>query len=109
MVGVGGLEPPASWSRTKRATSCATPRKPFHYMTFPCRCQELFLVFPLQQRRKGEKAPLPSHFSVSCMARRRQRMKARVTGLAFSVGRMATPSSRTVEGSVVRTVMFPAS
>ena len=26
MVGVGGLEPPASWSRTKHATDCATPR-----------------------------------------------------------------------------------
>ena len=27
MVGVTGLEPMASWSRTKRATNCATPRK----------------------------------------------------------------------------------
>ncbi len=26
LVGVGGLEPPASWSRTKHATDCATPR-----------------------------------------------------------------------------------
>lgn len=26
MVGVSGLEPEASWSRTKHATSCATPR-----------------------------------------------------------------------------------
>lgn len=26
MVGVSGLEPEASWSRTKRATSCAIPR-----------------------------------------------------------------------------------
>ena len=31
-VGVTGFEPTASWSRTKRATSCATPRQPFHYM-----------------------------------------------------------------------------
>ena len=27
MVGVSGFEPEASWSRTKRATNCATPRK----------------------------------------------------------------------------------
>ncbi len=27
LVGVGRLELPASWSRTKRATICATPRK----------------------------------------------------------------------------------
>ena len=26
MVGVTGFEPAASWSQTKRATSCATPR-----------------------------------------------------------------------------------
>ena len=26
-VGVTGFEPTASWSRTKRATNCATPRK----------------------------------------------------------------------------------
>lgn len=37
MVGVRGLEPPASWSQTKRATSCATPRyfrrqKRFYYI-----------------------------------------------------------------------------
>ena len=27
MVGVTGFEPTASWSRTKRATICATPRE----------------------------------------------------------------------------------
>ena len=27
MVGVAGLEPAASWSRTKHATICATPRR----------------------------------------------------------------------------------
>lgn len=27
LVGVRGLEPPASWSQTKRAANCATPRK----------------------------------------------------------------------------------
>ncbi len=26
LVGVKGLEPPASWSQTRRATNCATPR-----------------------------------------------------------------------------------
>lgn len=26
LVGVRGLEPPASWSQTRRATNCATPR-----------------------------------------------------------------------------------
>ena len=26
LVGVAGFEPTASWSRTKRATNCATPR-----------------------------------------------------------------------------------
>ena len=30
LVGVGRLELPASWSRTKRATSCATPRISFY-------------------------------------------------------------------------------
>ena len=29
VVGVGRLELPASWSRTKRATNCATPRNSF--------------------------------------------------------------------------------
>ena len=42
MVGVGGLEPPASWSRTKRATSCATPRQPSYYISNPPGCQVLF-------------------------------------------------------------------
>ena len=38
MVEVTGLEPMASWSRTKRATNCATPRNvcafqlPIHYI-----------------------------------------------------------------------------
>ena len=27
LVGVAGVEPTASWTRTKRATNCATPRK----------------------------------------------------------------------------------
>ena len=40
MVGVGGLEPPASWSRTKRATNCATPRKLFYYREYFPFCQE---------------------------------------------------------------------
>lgn len=26
IVGEGGLEPPASWSQTRHATNCATPR-----------------------------------------------------------------------------------
>ena len=26
LVGVAGVEPTASWTRTKRATNCATPR-----------------------------------------------------------------------------------
>ena len=30
LVGVGRLELPASWSRTKRATNCATPRNSFY-------------------------------------------------------------------------------
>ena len=42
LVGVGGLEPPASWSRTKRATSCATPRQPFYYRRYRVRCQGKF-------------------------------------------------------------------
>ncbi len=27
LVGVAGFEPTTSWSRTKRATNCATPRR----------------------------------------------------------------------------------
>ena len=46
VVGVGGLEPPASWSRTKRATSCATPRQPFHYRRYRARCQGKFPTSP---------------------------------------------------------------
>ena len=42
MVGVGGLEPPASWSRTKRATNCATPRQPFYYRRKCACCQGKF-------------------------------------------------------------------
>ena len=30
MVGVAGLEPAASWSRTMHATICATPRDSFY-------------------------------------------------------------------------------
>ena len=39
VVGERRLELPASWSRTKRATSCATPRQPFYYMNFGAGCQ----------------------------------------------------------------------
>ena len=39
MVGERRLELPASWSRTKRATDCATPRQPYYYMKFPGCCQ----------------------------------------------------------------------
>ena len=35
MVGVGRLELPASWSRTKRATNCATPRNSFYIIISP--------------------------------------------------------------------------
>ena len=42
LVGVAGLEPAASWSRTKRATSCATPRQPSYYICNPPACQALF-------------------------------------------------------------------
>src|SRR6266536_349221 len=31
LVGVKGLEPSTSWSQTRRATSCATPRCPKNY------------------------------------------------------------------------------
>ena len=36
VVGVTGLEPAASWSRTKRATSCATPRRTL--------CKQRFII-----------------------------------------------------------------
>ena len=35
MVGVAGLEPAASWSRTKHATNCATPRY----------CRDIIVIF----------------------------------------------------------------
>ena len=50
LVGVSGLEPEASWSRTKRATSCAIPRRgqaaltsrlPYYYRHCKPLCQEL--------------------------------------------------------------------
>ena len=53
MVGVGGLEPPASWSRTKRATNCATPRQPFHYRRYRSRCQGKFPKPSRVYRRTG--------------------------------------------------------
>lgn len=34
LVEVRGLEPPASWSQTKRATNCATPRNYCNYWSF---------------------------------------------------------------------------
>lgn len=40
MVGVARLELAASWSRTMRATGCATPRKPIHYNEGTRNCQE---------------------------------------------------------------------
>ena len=46
LVGVAGLEPAASWSRTKRATNCATPRQPFHYRRYRARCQGKFPTSP---------------------------------------------------------------
>ena len=40
MVGEAGVEPTASWSRTKRATNCATPRySGDHYTEFSEKCQ----------------------------------------------------------------------
>ncbi len=42
MVGVRGFEPRASWSRTKRATNCATPRQLFYYTLYPFACQDAF-------------------------------------------------------------------
>ena len=50
MVGVKGLEPPASCSQSRRATSCATPRKniyfsiPLHYIIFIGKSQEKFIA-----------------------------------------------------------------
>ena len=41
IIGVGRLELPASWSRTKRATSCATPRQ-----------TSLFIIISLSQKVK---------------------------------------------------------
>ena len=42
MVGVGGFEPPTSWSQTKRASHCATPRQTlFHPCMGHCLCQAL--------------------------------------------------------------------
>ena len=40
MVRVAGLEPTASWTRTMRATSCATPGNLFYYSLFHSICQE---------------------------------------------------------------------
>lgn len=42
VVGVTGFEPTASWSRTKRATNCATPRQPFYYRRKCACCQGKF-------------------------------------------------------------------
>ena len=40
LVGVTGFEPMTSWSRTKRATNCATPRK-IKILSFSYNSQEL--------------------------------------------------------------------
>ena len=40
LVRVAGLEPTASWTRTMRATSCATPGNLLYYSLFVCVCQE---------------------------------------------------------------------
>ena len=48
LVGVGRLELPASWSRTKRATSCATPRNSLY----------IIIICPTLVKRKNTALPL---------------------------------------------------
>lgn len=45
LVGVRGFEPRASWSRTKRATNCATPRQPVYYTFFDPNVKMHFTVW----------------------------------------------------------------
>ena len=53
VVRVAGFEPTASWSRTMRATNCATPGcSKSHYTEFSCRCQ-VEMAFP-RQMESGE-------------------------------------------------------
>ena len=50
LVEATGFEPTTSWSRTKRATNCATPRdffKRIHYNKYIPRCQT-FLQYILR-------------------------------------------------------------
>ena len=68
MVGVARLELAASWSRTKHATNCATPRffraflkTPAHYNEKKRTCQAL----SAKKREKSEKS-IPAGFDLSC-------------------------------------------
>ena len=64
VVGVTGFEPTASWSRTKRATNCATPRQLFYYTLYPFACQDAFSwiragVARLPNARRGQNKTPP--------------------------------------------------
>jgi radical SAM family uncharacterized protein len=45
VVGVGRLELPASWSRTKRATNCATPRNSFYIIISAGKLVKNYLLY----------------------------------------------------------------
>ena len=53
VVGVTGFEPTTSWSRTKRATNCATPRRQNKFRLPQFQSMQIayrYIVFPLSQK-----------------------------------------------------------
>ena len=83
MVGVAGFEPTASWSRTKRATICATPRfdLKLSFIRSICRCAMSPLRFPQKHSRTArlERFALLLVFSpqsFACFVRRTRRISS---------------------------------
>ena len=76
MVGVAGFEPTASWSRTKHATICATPRQRLdiiYYYQSKIKCFfknfSLFqYIFPDVFRRHCIEQAVVGHFKINCRA-----------------------------------------
>ena len=100
MVEATGFEPAASWSRTKRATSCATPRQPFHYRRYRVRCQGKFPSVSSYFRRllPGRRAyTVPNRRCIPMPQRsqtRRAAYRARVRTAVHRRGGSAPPPRR---------------
>ena len=92
LVGVAGFEPTASWSRTKRATICATPRfdLKLSFIRSICRCAMSPLRFPQKHSRTArlERFALLLVFSpqsFACFVRRTRRISSPICATPRSI------------------------